>query len=104
MEAASTMPKCRPMQFLILTRRYSETFSDAQFAEVLPAEADRARELYAAGVFRNIYSRGDILGAVIVLEATDTEEAAEIVGTLPLAEKNMMDVQIVPLLPYRGFV
>lgn len=92
------------MQFLALTRRFTETFSEGDFAAVLPAEAVHARELYAKGVFRAINSRGDIPGAVILLEATDAAEAAAIVGGLPLAEKKMMDVTIVPLLPYRGFI
>lgn len=92
------------MQFLAITRRYTETFSEADFAAVLPAEADRARALYAQGVFRTINSRGDMPGAVILLEATDAAEAATIVATLPLAEKRMMEVSVVPLLPYRGFI
>ncbi|GAC1300942.1 MAG: muconolactone Delta-isomerase family protein [Vulcanimicrobiaceae bacterium] len=91
------------MQFLALTRRLTETFSEADFAAVLPAEAEQARGLYARGVFRSINSRGDLPGAVILLEAADVADATAIVGALPLAQKKMMDVSIVPLLPYRGF-
>jgi hypothetical protein len=93
-----------PMQFLALTRRFTETFSEADFAAVLPAEAEHARGLYARGIFRSINSRGDVPGAVIVLEAADAAEASAIVGGLPLAEKKMMDLLVVPLLPYRGFI
>ena len=92
------------MQFLALTRRYTDRFSEADFAAVLPAEAEHAKGLYARGIFRSINSRGDIPGAVIALEAADAAEAATIVGALPLAEKKMMEVTIVPMLPYRGFV
>ena len=92
------------MQFIAITRRRTESFSDAQFAEQLPAESDRARELYADGYFRTINSRGDIPGAVIVVEARDLDDASRLVASLPLAKLEMMDVQVIPLRPYRGFV
>ncbi len=92
------------MQFLAVLRRRTEAFSEAEFAAVLAREADRARALYAEGRFRAIHSRGDVPGAVISVEAADAGEARRIVDTLPLAQLEMMDVQIVPLLPYRGFI
>ena len=91
------------MQFLALTRRRTEIFSEAEFADVLEAEAEQARSLYASGIFRQIFSRGDIPGAAIVLEAADAVEARRIADTLPLAQRAMMDVQIIELRPYRGF-
>lgn len=92
------------MQFIAITRRRTESFTDGQFAEQLPAEGVRARELYAEGHFRTINSRGDIPGAVIVLEARDVDDARRLIGSLPLAKLEMMDVEIIPLRPYRGFV
>jgi muconolactone delta-isomerase len=92
------------MKFLAITRRRTERFSDAEFAVALRPEAARARELYAEGAFRELYSRGDIPGAVIVLEAADAAEAERIVGSLPMAQQAMMDVEVIPLRPYRGFV
>ena len=91
------------MEFLALTRRRTELFTPAQFDEVLGVEAERARALYAEGKFRTIWSRGDILGAAIVVEAASLADAEAIVGSLPLKQKEMMDVTLVPLLPYRGF-
>jgi uncharacterized protein YciI len=91
------------MQFLALTRRRTEAFSEADFAAVLEAEAEQARSFYASGIFRQIFSRGDIPGAAIVLEAADAAEARRIAGMLPLAQKGMMDVEIIELRPYRGF-
>jgi muconolactone delta-isomerase len=91
------------MQFLALTRRRTEMFSDADFAAVLEAEAEQARTLYSRGIFRQIFSRGDIPGAAIVLEASDVIDARHITDTLPMAQKNMMDVEIIELRPYRGF-
>jgi uncharacterized protein YciI len=92
------------MKFLAVTRRHTDRFSEAQFAEYLPAEADRARANYAAGAFREIYSRGDIPGAVIVIEAPDLEAAAALMAALPLSQNDMMEVEVIPLRPYRGFI
>jgi len=91
------------MQFLALTRRRTDTFTEAAFAELADAESAQARKLYAQGIIRTIYSRGDLPGAVIFIEAADAEEAAAIAGSLPFAQRNMLDLQIVPLLAYRGF-
>ena len=92
------------MKFLAVTRRHTDRFSQAEFAEHLPAEADQARANYASGVFREIYSRGDIPGAVIVIEAPDLEAAAALVAALPLSQQAMMEVEVIPLRPYRGFI
>jgi hypothetical protein len=40
------------MQFMILFRRDTERFADADFAPRLEEEAERARALYAAGFIR----------------------------------------------------
>ncbi len=91
------------MKFIAITRRLTERFTEAEFAEHLGAEGERARTLYAAGSFRALYSRGDIPGAVIEVEAADAEEAAALVGSLPFAAHGLMEFTIVPLKPYRVF-
>jgi muconolactone delta-isomerase len=91
------------MHFIAITRRLTERFSDAQFAEHLAAEGERARALYAAGSFRALYSRGDKPGAVIEIEAADVAEAEALVASLPFALHGLMEYEIVPLRPYRVF-
>lgn len=91
------------MEFLAYTRRRTESFSQAQFDEYLEVEAERARALYSQGTFRGIWSRGDLPGAVILLEAASLAEAEAAIGSLPFKQHELMDVTIVPLLPYRGF-
>ena len=91
------------MQFLAITRRHTDRFTDAQFAEKLGPEADHARGLYAEGSFRALYTRGDVPGAVIMIEAEDESEAARLVDSLPFAQSGMMAYDLVPLKPYRGF-
>ncbi len=74
----------RAMKFMAITRRRIES--------------------YARGDFREIFSRGDVPGAVIVMEAEDAEAAWRLVESLPLFQRGMMDVEVIPLKPYRGFV
>jgi len=91
------------MQFLAIARRRVEAFPEALISEQLPAEAERVRELYAAGIMRTIYSRGDVPGAVVLLEASDLAEAEAAMRSLPLHRSGMLEVEIVPLRPFRGF-
>lgn len=92
------------MQFLSLSTRRTDRFSEAQFTGLVDAEASRARELYAEGFIRQIWHRGDLPGACMVLEAGSLDEARARLHTLPLIRAGMLDVSIVPLEPYAGFV
>jgi hypothetical protein len=92
------------MKFLAITRRRIESFAESELAEALVPEAEAARAAYARGDFREIYSRGDVPGAVIVLEAPDTEGAWHLIEALPLFQRGMMDAELIPLNAYRGFV
>ena len=91
------------MQFLSLSTRRTDRFSEAEFAELVDAEASRARELYAAGFIRQIWYRADLPGACMVLEADSLDEAHARLSTLPLIRAGMLEVSIVPLVPYSGF-
>ena len=91
------------MQFLSLSTRRTDRFSDAEFAELAAAEVTRARELYAMGFIRQIWHRGDRPGACMVLEAGSLDEAHAHLRTLPLIRAGMLEVSIVPLVPYAGF-
>ncbi len=92
------------MQFMVLARRRTERFTDADFAPVLDEEADRARALYAQGVIRQIWSRAADPGACMVAEATTEQELRTLLDGLPLVAAEMLEIQhVVPLAPYRGF-
>jgi hypothetical protein len=92
------------MQFMAILRRRTDAFSQAQFAELLDAEADRVRQLYAEGVVRTAWSRGDVPGGIMLIEALDAAAARRAMASLPLVSRDMMDLQVIDLLPYRGFV
>jgi muconolactone delta-isomerase len=91
------------MQYISISRRLTERFSDEQFARYIDAERERVRELYRDGVVRSIWSRKDAAGAVMLLECVDEAAAHAIVASLPLAQRGMLDVQILPLGSYPAF-
>jgi hypothetical protein len=92
------------MQLMAILRRRTELFSPEQFAELLDAEADGVRRLYGSSIVHAIWSRGDVLGAIMLLECADVPSAERAIASLPLVSRNMVDVQIVELRPYRGFL
>lgn len=91
------------MQFISISRRLTERFTDEQFAEHIEAERERVRELYRDGVVRSIWSRKDAAGAVMLLECADEAAARAAVDSLPLAKLEMLDVSILTLGPYPAF-
>jgi hypothetical protein len=74
-----------------------------QFTPHLKAEAARVWKLYQAGLFRELYFRQDLPGAVLVLECRDIEEANQVLHTLPLVKEGLITFDIMPLIPYPGF-
>ena len=92
------------MQYIAITRRRTEQFSETEFEARIPAEQEHARALYSENKLRQIWHRGDVKGAVLMLEA-DTEVAARsYVEHLPLYQAGMLElVMLVPLKPYAGF-
>lgn len=91
------------MQFISVSRRLTERFSDEEFASHIDAERERVRELYRDGIVRSIWSRKDAAGAVMLLECPDETAARAAVDSLPLAQRGMLEVQIIPLGPYPAF-
>jgi hypothetical protein len=76
---------------------------DPRFAEIRPAEARRAWELYQADVIREIYFRADRPNGVLVLEVSDLADARRVIDSLPLVAAGLIDFDLVPLRRYRGF-
>jgi muconolactone delta-isomerase len=88
---------------MVITERYEDRFGPEDYAAVLPEETARVRELYAEGTLRRIWLRQDVRGACFLLEAESPAAAEAVVGTLPVARRQMSDFRIVPLAPYGGF-
>ena len=91
------------MQFLTISRRRTESFAEADFAARAEEERAQARALYAEGFIRQIWQRGDVAGACIVVEAKAEAHVRERLNTLPLYQAGMIEFSIIPLNPYAGF-
>jgi muconolactone delta-isomerase len=93
------------VQFLILSRRRTDVFpAEAWTPELIEAEGQRVRELYAAGIIRNVWRRKDTPGAAIIMEAGSEGEVRAAAESLPLAKRDMLEIVILTQLePYPGF-
>jgi muconolactone delta-isomerase len=91
------------MQFLTVSRRRTERFADADFAARAEEERAQARALYAEGFIRQIWQRGDVAGACILVEADSEADVRERLNTLPLYQAGMIEFSVIPLRPYAGF-
>ena len=95
------------MRYLVVVTRKVDKFSPDQFQPFLEPEAERARKLHAEGVFRSIWTyadeQGKPKGAVLEMESDGPEEIHQILNTLPMAAAGMIEWQLLPILPYRGF-
>jgi hypothetical protein len=59
--------------------------------------------MWAADVLRSIYFIKGPVGAVLMIEAGDDQEAQFQVSQLPLVEAGVVSVEILPLTPFTGF-
>jgi muconolactone delta-isomerase len=93
------------MQFLTLSRRRTDAFPIEAFTpELIAQEGQRVKEMYATGVLRQIWKRGDMPGAAIIWEAGSEAEVRDAVATLPIFKAGMLEMTaILPLEPYSGF-
>jgi muconolactone delta-isomerase len=91
-------------QFIAICRRAYGRFAESDFThELLDAEAEQARRLYANGAFRAVWGHQNPAGAVVLLEADSRDAADAILATLPLNQRDMLDVEVLTVGPYRGF-
>ena len=67
-------------------------------------ETARVKELYAAGLLRQLWKRGDIPGAAILWEATSEANVRAALDSLPIFQAGLLEILfVVPLDPYPGF-
>jgi muconolactone delta-isomerase len=93
------------MQCLTLSRRRTDAFPAEAFTpELIGQEAQRVKEMYVAGLLRQIWKRGDTPGAAIIWEAGSEADVREAVASLPIYKAGMLELSaILPLEPYAGF-
>jgi muconolactone delta-isomerase len=93
------------MQFLSLSRRRTDAFPPEAFTkELIARESQRVKELYASGLLRQLWKRGDMPGAAILWEAAGEAEVRAALDSLPIFQAGMLEIlAVVPLEPYPGF-
>lgn len=91
------------MKVIVIATRKADAAPE-DFAPHLDAEANHALGLYRDEVVREIYSRTDGKGAIVVLECDDEAHAARIMNELPLAKVGLLSFEIFGTAPYRGIV
>ena len=93
------------MQFFSLSRRRTEAFPPEAFTpELAEREGQQVKSLYASGILRQIWKRGDMPGAAILWEAANEAEVRSAIATLPIFQAGMLEIVVVtPLGPYPGF-
>jgi muconolactone delta-isomerase len=93
------------MQFLSFSRRLTDKFPPEAFTpELMAAETARVRELYAQGLLRQIWKRGDMPGAGILWEAATRADVEAAIESLPIYRAGLLEiVALIPLEPYPGF-
>ena len=89
------------MKIVIVATRTGDPDAIAPF---LAEEAKKALKLVASDFIREIYSRQDGQGAILVVEASGEEEARERLQSLPLVQNGLLSIDLYPVAPYRGIV
>lgn len=87
---------------VIATRKQDAKPED--FAPHLDAEVKKALAMYREETVREIYSRADGKGAIIVLECDDVAHAERLMAGLPLAAAGLLSFEFYGTKPYRGIV
>jgi len=88
--------------FAITTRK--QDAKSAEFEPHLEAEVVAALTLYRDEFIREIYSRTDGKGAVIVFECLDVDHAQRLFNELPLVKAGLLSAEFFGTKPYKGFV
>ena len=76
-----------------------------QIMAVIPEEIQATVKLYLDGKIREWYSRGNGKGVIFLVDAKTEDEARVLMETLPLAKKQLMDheyIPVGPLMPLRA--
>ncbi len=91
------------MKVIVVATRKQDASPDA-FAPHLGPEADHVLGMIKEDIVREVYSRSDGQGAVLILECRDVDHAKQIVSELPLAKAGLLTAEFYGANPYRGIV
>ena len=91
------------MKFFVIGKR-KEDIKPEQFAEFADLEAEMAIQLFREEFIRELYSIKGGKGACMIVEASSEEEILLKLNDLPFVKNNYLDIDIIEVKPYRGFV
>ena len=89
------------MKIVIITHR-SEEYGPQDFEPYLMPEAKKGFEYMEDDFFRELYSRRDGKGAVIVAEAESEEEASRLCANLPMVKAGLLRCEFYPVKAFRA--
>jgi hypothetical protein len=90
------------MKILVLAQRHKDVTVD-EMRPLFKAEVEAVWNLYIQGVVREFYTRADNGGpAILTVESESVEAAQKTLAKLPLVELKMIDLDFVPLAPFRS--
>ena len=89
------------MKIVIVNHR-SEDHGPDDFAPLLSAEAEKAFELMEDDFIRELYSRRDGKGAVLIVEAESEEDARARMAELPLVKAGLLRCEYYPVKAFRA--
>lgn len=70
--------------------------------KILADEARKVYELYLSGSLREIYFN-ESHNAILMLECENKSQALQLLETLPLVNRKMIEFEVIELLPYTGY-
>ncbi len=87
---------------LLAIEKETTTVNWDEETETLINESYQVYHLFQEGIIRDIYFT-EAENAVIILECASREEAAKVLGTLPLVKAGLIDFDLMELRPYTGY-
>ncbi len=91
------------MKFFVIGKR-KENLNPNVFKEFLDEEAKKAMTLFKEEFIRELYSIKGGKGACMIIEASSEKEIREKLSVLPFISKKLIDLDIIEVKPYRGFI
>ena len=91
------------MKILALEKEVKKA-NPAGFQPYLADEAAKVYELYLSDMIREFYFHETDHTAVLMLECSDVNEAQKILNHLPLVKAELITFELIPLVPYSGFI
>lgn len=90
------------MKVIVIATRAERPFSE--FEPLMDKEAKQALTFMAEDFVREIYSRKDGKGAILICEGDSEEAVMERLGGLPLVQAGLLHLEPYGVGPYRGIV